>query len=114
VSYISRRDDIWYVPTGPLYAYQDVAEQTEVRPLGRGRFAVAHNLSPVIFPNSVTLTFGLTEPGPVEIWADKRVLAARPDGATYGWDGEYYRVSGERLLVTVHPNSVLEIRRAGE
>ncbi len=112
VSHISRRDDIWYVPTGPLYAYQDAVKQTKVRSLGGGRFAIAHNLSPKIYPNSVTLAFGWSGPAPFEIRADERVLELEPGGPTYGWDREYYRMSGERLLVTVRPNSVLEIGRS--
>ena len=31
-------------------------------------------------------------------------------GPTYGWDDEFYRLDGGRLLITIRPNTVLEIR----
>ena len=59
LAYIAGRPDVWYVPTGPLYAYQIVRENTVVTPLGPKdgweRFAVHHNLDPKIYDNAVTL-----------------------------------------------------------
>ena len=48
LAYIGGRPDVWYVPLGPLYAYQIVREHTVVTPLGprQGweRFAVLNTL----------------------------------------------------------------------
>ena len=109
LAYIARRDDIWYVPNGPLYAYESVVEHTQVHALGEGRFAVVHDLSPTVYPNSVTLEF---EMGQGKIWTVRsgRTIRRRDPGPTYGWEGEYYRRDGDRLLLTVKPNSVVEIQ----
>ena len=63
LAYIAGRPDVWYVPTGPLYAYRIVRENTVVTPLGPKdgweRFAVHHDLDPKIYDNAVTLTFAI-------------------------------------------------------
>ena len=35
LAHVGGRDDVWYVPMGPLYAYKTLSEQTAVRPLRR-------------------------------------------------------------------------------
>ncbi len=108
--HIARRDDVWYVPMGPLYAYQTATEHTKVHPLGEGRFAVVHDLDPGVFPNSVTLEFEWSGDAVEEVNTENGGLAEAPAGATYGWDHESYRVEGNRVFVTVQPNSILAIR----
>jgi len=109
LQYIARRDDIWYVPMGPLYAYQTATEHTKVHPLGQGRFAVVHDLDTGVFPNSVTLEFEISA-DVAQVKATDRIIAASLAGPTYGWDREFYRVAGNRLFVTLQPNTVLDIR----
>ncbi len=110
LSHIARRDDVWYVPNGPLYAYQDVVEHTTVHALGEWRFAVVHDLSPVVYPNSVTLEFEVDEAKAWTVTTEQDPVNNRPSGSTYGWDREYSRQNGKRLLVTVRPHTVLTIR----
>ena len=110
LSHIARRDDIWYVPNGPLYAYRDVVERTRAHSLGAGRFAVVHDLSPVVYPNSVTLEFEVDATKSWEVRTADGMLPAQSGGPTYGWDREYFRQNGKRLLVTVRPNTTLTIR----
>ena len=109
LQYISRREDIWYVPMGPLYAYQTATEHTTVHPLGQGRFAVVHDLDPAVFPNSVTLEFELTAEV-TQVKTGRGIIAATLPGPTYGWNHEFYRVDGNRLFVTLQPDTVLDIR----
>ena len=110
LSHIARRDDVWYVPNGPLYAYQDVVEHTTVHALGEWRFAVVHDLSPVVYPNSVTLEFEVDGAKAWTVTTEQDPVNNRPSGSTYGWDREYSRQNGKRLLVTVRPHTVLTIR----
>ena len=109
--YLANRPDVWYVPMGPLYAYRRVAERTRVLRLGPDRFAVAHELPPQIFPNSVTLEFAAA--GQWEVEANGRLLSERPTGLTDRWDQEYFRRRGNSLLVTVRPKAFL-VFRAGK
>ena len=110
LKHIAYRPDIWYVPMGPLYAYQTVVERTRVHHLADGRFAVVHDLSPRVFPNSLTLEFEMSNPRVEQVRSDQEALPMRDSGPTYGWDEQFYRVEGDRLLVTVRPNTILEIR----
>ena len=108
--HIARRDDVWYLPTGPLYAYRTVVEHTRVHPLDDARFAVTHDLLPRVFPNSVTIEFDTGGREVAAVRTGRGDLALRSAGPTYGWDDEFYRLDGGRLLVTLRPNTVLEIR----
>ena len=110
LSHIARRDDVWYVPIGPLYAYRDVVGHTKIHSLGEGRFAIVHDLSPIVYPNSVTLEFEVDAAKSWEMRTADGVLPTQAGGPTYGWDREYARQDGKRLLVTVHPNTLLTIR----
>ena len=109
MGHIAGREDCWYVPLGPLYAYQDARDRTKVYALGQGRFAVAHDLSQSVYPNSVTMEFVVPESGSITVTRDGKDVPRRPPGPTVGWDEEYYRRSGSRLLVTVRPNSVVQV-----
>ena len=109
LAHIARRSDIWYVPMGPLYAYQTVTEHTKVQALADGRFAVTYDLSPDVFPNSVTIEFETGGREVSVVRTERGDIAPNTGGPTYGWDSEFYRVDGDRLLVTVQPNTVLEI-----
>jgi peptidoglycan/xylan/chitin deacetylase (PgdA/CDA1 family) len=112
IKHISGRPDVWYVPMGPLYAYADVREHTEVCPLGDGRFAVVHDLNPGIYPNTVTLEFSVDRPGRWRVSAGSEELPGRPAVPTTGWQEQFWRQEEGRLLVTVRPNAILEIHPA--
>ena len=109
LGHIAGREDCWYVPLGPLYAYQDARDRTKVYALGQGRFTVAHDLSQSVYLNSVTMEFVVPESGSITVTRDGKDVPRRPPGPTVGWDEEYYRRSGSRLLVTVCPNSVVQV-----
>jgi peptidoglycan/xylan/chitin deacetylase (PgdA/CDA1 family) len=112
LAHIGGRDDVWYAPMGPLYAYQILSEQTVVRQAsstGAGsRFAVCNPLDPKIYNGSITLEFQAQVP--VIVLADGRKLSERASGPVTSWTGEYVRRCGQSLLVTVRPNTVLEFR----
>lgn len=109
--HISRKQDIWYTPLGPLYAYRRTREATQVRRLGPGRFSVTHGLDPKVYPGSVTLEFRLPAANlPVSVLAGDRRLEDRPTGLTDRWNGEYYRTSGDRIYVTVRPGKVVSFQ----
>ena len=107
--YVSNRQDVWYVPMGPLYAYRRVVQHTQVRRLGPDRFAATCSLDPKVFPVSVTLEFRAPESWTPE--ADGRVLAERKAGLTDRWNEQYFRREGEKLYVTVRPSAVVVVGR---
>jgi peptidoglycan/xylan/chitin deacetylase (PgdA/CDA1 family) len=113
LAYVGRRADVWYVPMGPLYAFRTVRERTEVRPIDSGealaRFAVSHDLDRKVYSGSVTLEFAA--PPDVAVFADSKPLPQRSMQPTDRWTGEYFRREGDRLYVTVRPNTTLEFRR---
>jgi hypothetical protein len=112
LAYVGGRPDVWYVPMGPLYAYRTMQEKTEVRWLDSGtakaRLAVYNGLDSKVYPASLTLEFA-APPG-IQVVAGGQPLAERPPGPTDHWDGAYFRRSGETLLVTVRPNTIVEFR----
>lgn len=112
IKHVSGRRDTWYVPMGPLYAFRTISENTVVRALGTGsvkaRYSVSNNLDRKIYSGSITLEF--RAPTGVTIASGRRVLTERKDGPTDRWNEEYFRRDGDRLLVTVHPNTMLEFR----
>ena len=59
LEHIGGRGDIWYVPLGPLYAYQTLEAQTSVRQLKRkdalARFCVVNQLDNSIYNGSISL-----------------------------------------------------------
>jgi peptidoglycan/xylan/chitin deacetylase (PgdA/CDA1 family) len=114
LAYIGGRPDVWYVPTGPLYAYQIVRESTVVTPLaardGWERFAVHHNLDPRIYDNSVTLNFVISAASKVAVRASGKPLPEKTAKLTDRWNTEYYRRDGAATLVTVRPNQIVELR----
>ena len=110
LAYIGGRKDVWYVPTGPLYAYKTLADRTEVRaldPAGKlARYDVSNDLDAKIYRGVVTLTF--TAPAAVRISASGVRLAERSGSPTDRWDEQFVRRDGDRVYVTVRPNTVLE------
>jgi peptidoglycan/xylan/chitin deacetylase (PgdA/CDA1 family) len=112
-AYIGGRPDVWYVPMGPLYAYQTVTERTKVSVIepagGAQRFAVYNDLDPKIYNNSVTLEFSAPEQESVQVKSGDTVLPERAAGVTDRWTEQYFRREGGRLFVTIHPNTILEI-----
>jgi len=110
LAHIGKRQDVWYVPMGPLYAYRIVRERTEVRELepagGSERYAVYDDLDENIFNGVLTLEFSAPEKAiphshskPIPEWHQK---------LTDRWDGEYFRREGDKIFVTLHPNTILE------
>ncbi len=112
LAYVSKRSQVWYVPMGPLYAYQIVSERTEVHPLepeaGKERFAIYNDLDPEIFTNSLTLEFSAPEVA-IPFVNGKPIREGGPQ-VTDRWDREYFRRTGESVFVTLRPNVILEFR----
>ena len=112
LSHIARRADVWYVPMGPLYAFHTIVEKTEVRPMSNGnakaRFAVSNTLDRKIYNGSLTLEF--TAPASISVMSGGKKLAERATGVTDRWTEEFVRREGDRLFVTVRPNTTLEFR----
>jgi hypothetical protein len=108
LAHISRRPDVWYVPMGPLYAYRTVHERTVVKQTGKRRFAVSHDLDPRKYNGSVTLEF--TAPAGMQVLAAGKPLPERANELTDRWNEQYVRRDGERIYVTVVPNTTVEFR----
>jgi peptidoglycan/xylan/chitin deacetylase (PgdA/CDA1 family) len=112
LAHIAGREDVWYVPMGPLYAYRAMRAQTSVAsltPNGAGeRFAVFNRLDPRIYNGSVTLEFHAA--APVRAIAAGNEVTERAAAPVDRWDGEYLRRAGQRLWLTVRPNTVVEFQ----
>lgn len=113
LAYIAGRPDVWYVPMGPLYAYQTVSDRTQVSaldPAGEAqRFAVYNDLDLKVFNNSITLEFSFPEQDGIRVQSGGNPLPERTAGPADRWTNEYFRREGGRLFVTVRPNTILEI-----
>lgn len=109
LKYLGGRPDVWYVPMGPLYAYQREIERTRVKRLGSERFEVTDDLPAKQYPASVTLQFSASGDWAVE--ADGRPLPERGPGPTDRWDGEYYRTVGNSIILTIRPPVTLQFRK---
>jgi peptidoglycan/xylan/chitin deacetylase (PgdA/CDA1 family) len=116
LAYIGGRPDVWYVPLGPLYAYQIVREHTVVTPLGARqgweRFAIHNTLDPKVYDNVVTLAFVIPAERAVSVRVGGRPMAEKTAKLTDRWNVEYYRRDGTSTLVTVRPNQIVEVRVA--
>jgi len=114
LAHVAGREDVWYVPLGPLYAYRTLSEQTRVEPLrsaGRGsRFAVFNQLDRKVYNGSITLTFRSS--AAMDVTVNGNEITEHPRGQVARWDGQYFRRDGEDLLVTLQPNSVVVFRPA--
>jgi hypothetical protein len=112
LAHIGGRDDVWYVPMGPLYAYRVLSEHTSIRQLpandASARFAVSHRLDPSIYNGSITLEFQAS--ARMRPLADGQTLPERARGPVQRWEGQYYRRAGQSLLLTIRPNSIVEFR----
>lgn len=112
LAYIGGRDDVWYVPMGPLYAYRILAEQTSVQQLksrdALASFCVFTQLDPKIYNGSISLEFEVTEP--VRVIGDGRELAEYISRPLDRWDGQYFRRVDGRILLTTPPNTIVEFR----
>ena len=113
LAHVSRRPDVWYVPMGPLYAFRNMLEKTDVRAFGteegRSRFRVTCPLDPKIYRGSVTLDF--EAPDRISVSVNGRNLSDFGDRLTDRWDQEYFRREGRHVYVTVHAvDSMLEFR----
>src|SRR5262245_21911234 len=112
LAHISRRPDVWYVPMGPVYAFKTIADATEVRPLassgGRPRFSVSNTLDRRIYSGSLTLEFAVR--AGMSVFSAGKKLEEPRRRLTDRWDEEYVRREGDRVFVTVRPNTTLEFR----
>ena len=113
LAHIAKRNDIWYVPMGPLYAYRSLADKTDVAsvpaPRGaRAAFRVSSALDTKIYNGSITLEF--EGPPDATVMSSGKQLADRPAGPTDRWTGEYVRRDGKRMYVTVKPNTTVDFR----
>jgi peptidoglycan/xylan/chitin deacetylase (PgdA/CDA1 family) len=110
LAYVGKRSDVWYVPMGPLYAYRTVREGTEVRELepasGSERYAVYNDLDNKIFNGALTLEFSAPEKS-IPHSHGKPILEWHQQ-LTDRWENEYFRREGDKVFVTIHPNTVLE------
>ena len=114
LAYIAGRTDVWYVPTGPLYAYQIVRENTVVTPLGPKdgweRFAVHNNLDPKVYDNAVTLAFVVPATAKLDVRIGGKAAPEKTAKLTDRWNVEYVRRDGGVTLVTIRPNTIVELR----
>jgi peptidoglycan/xylan/chitin deacetylase (PgdA/CDA1 family) len=111
LAHISRRADVWYVPMGPVYAFKTIVDATEVKPAGDGRrprFSVSNTLDRKIYSGSLTLEF--EAPAALSVFANGRKLDGPRRTLTDRWNEEYVRREGDRVFVTVRPNTTLEFR----
>ena len=112
LAYIGGRKDVWYVPTGPLYAYKTLVDRTEIRALdpagALARYAVSNHLDPKVYRGAITLAF--EAPPEVRILADGVRLAERTASFTDRWQDQYFRWDSGTVYVTVRPNTILEFR----
>jgi hypothetical protein len=112
LAHIGGREDIWYVPMGPLYGYRSLAEQTLVqllKPAGAvARFAVFNRLDSKVYSGSITLRFRASMA--TRVIVDGKELSERVAGPVERWDGQYFRRDGGDLLVTIRPNTIVEFR----
>lgn len=114
LAHIGGRPDVWYVPFGPLYAYQVVREHTVVTPIGPQdgweRFAVHNALDSRIYDNAVTLSFQIPPERAVAVRAGGRSIVEDDTKRTDRWSAEYYRREGASTFVTVRSNQIVELR----
>ena len=116
LAYIGNRPDVWYVPLGPLYAYQTVRERTIVTPIGAKdgweRFAVHNDLDPKIYDNTITLNFVVPGAAPVAVRAAGKPVPEKSAKLTDRWNTEYVRRAEGAVFVTIRPNQIVELRPA--
>ncbi|MBK9166698.1 MAG: polysaccharide deacetylase family protein [Bryobacterales bacterium] len=109
LKHIGGRNDVWYVPMGPLYTYRSVLEKSGVRKVAANRFSVFHTLDRRIYRNAITLEFRGVPEG-VRAFAHDKELPEVQAGPTTRWDHEFFRRDGERVFVTVKPDAMVEFR----
>jgi peptidoglycan/xylan/chitin deacetylase (PgdA/CDA1 family) len=112
LAHIGRRADVWYVPMGPVYAFKTIVDATEVKPVGDGgsrpRFSVSNTLDRKIYSGSLTLEFAA--PAAMSVYSNGKKLEGPRRALTDRWNEEYVRREGDRVFVTVRPNTTLEFR----
>ena len=112
LAHIGRRPDVWYVPMGPVYAFKTIVDATEVKAVGDGgsrpRFSVSSSLDRKIYGGSLTLEFAA--PVAMSVFANGKKLEGPRRILTDRWNEEYVRREGDRVFVTVRPNTTLEFR----
>ena len=114
LAHLSGRTDIWYVPLGPLYAFQVLTENTVVSRIvshpANERFVVYSSLDATIYTQSITLKFSVAGGKGLQVLTNGCPLFERgPEQLTNRWSLEYFRRQGEFAFITLHPNTILEI-----
>ena len=99
---------------GPLYAYKTLSDKTEVT-LGGGATRRAGGVPRADHARHQDLQrqHHARIPGAARaltVTSSGRRLAERAAAVTDRWTGEYVRRDGERLFVTVKPNTTVEFR----
>lgn len=112
LSHIAKRNDVWYVPMGPLYAFKTLRDAVDVKAQNgsatKARFAVSSALNRRIYDGAVTLDF--EAPSGTEAWVNGKRLVERKPGPTDRWTSEFVRSEGGHLYVTMLPHATLELR----
>lgn len=107
MAYVGNRKEVWYVPMGPLYAYQTLRASVQVQPVAANGFRVAVSADREVYNGSVTLEF--RDAAGMSVLANGKALPPAP-AITSGWTGSYVRHEGGRTLVTVPPGATIEFR----
>ena len=110
LAHVARRDDVWYVPMGPLYAYKRIREETEVRQIGPDTFRVSCALDRKVYNGSLTLDFEVQTD--MLVFSGGRQLPKIEPRLVDRWTGEYVRRDGRHLYVTVSSDTTLQFRPA--
>jgi hypothetical protein len=105
LAHIGRRTDVWYVPLDPLYVYEIARERTVVSPLRRpqqpGREGLRQQRHTRVHHSRCEKTHSA-------LWRKDR--AGKERKLTDHWDMEYFRRDRDSTLVTIRPNTILELR----
>jgi peptidoglycan/xylan/chitin deacetylase (PgdA/CDA1 family) len=110
LAHVARRNDVWYVPMGPLYAYKRLRDETEIRQIGPDTFRVSCALDRKVYNGSLTLDFDVQ--ADMLVFSGGRQLPKIEPRPVDRWTGEYVRRDGRHLYVTVSPDTTLQFRPA--
>jgi hypothetical protein len=112
LAHVARRNDVWYVPMGPLYAWKRIRDEAEVSQVSPGTFRVSCALNPKAYDGSLTLDFEVQ--ADMLVFSGERQLPEVRPRPTDRWTGEYVRRDGRHLYVTVTSNTLLRFRPAAQ
>jgi hypothetical protein len=106
LKHIGGKNDVWYVPMGPAYAFRTVRDKTVVKPAGVAAFTVSNELDPKIYSGTLTLEFDA--PAGIQLLSNGRLVPELAPGPADRWDREFLRRDGGKLYATVFSRSQLE------